>query len=131
VAEKNIVLEEILDQKKDNFRHKKYSFNKKNVILIKNCNLGQKNVILAEKNNFDSKNFVTKKNVILVNKNLLEFWKQVCQKFFIYYNIFIPQGNGYIARQTLKGLLHEIAPDLSDKVIFFLIFNYFIYYFNK
>ncbi|CAK5084620.1 unnamed protein product [Meloidogyne enterolobii] len=24
-------------------------------------------------------------------------------------------GNGYISRPTLKGLLHEIAPDLSDK----------------
>jgi hypothetical protein len=48
----------------------------------------------------------------------LEFWKQVCQ-IFLYINILIPQGNGYIARQTLKGLLHEIAPDLSVKVIFF------------
>ena len=25
------------------------------------------------------------------------------------------KGNGYISRPTLKGLLHEIAPDLSDK----------------
>ncbi|CAK5086541.1 unnamed protein product [Meloidogyne enterolobii] len=25
------------------------------------------------------------------------------------------EGNGYISRPTLKGLLHEIAPDLSDK----------------
>ena len=30
-------------------------------------------------------------------------------------NFLIHQGNGYIARPTLKGLLHEIAPDLSDK----------------
>ena len=26
-----------------------------------------------------------------------------------------PQGNGYISTGTLKELLHEIAPDLSDR----------------
>jgi calmodulin len=26
-----------------------------------------------------------------------------------------PQGNGYISTGTLKELLHEIAPDLSER----------------
>ena len=31
------------------------------------------------------------------------------------FRLFDKEGNGYISRPTLKGLLHEIAPDLSDK----------------